>query len=391
MNPIEGQIHIDIYPREIEDNVVEITSNRPLQAPKVLMGKTPQQVLSIIPLMYNICGTAHSRAALKSLQQCMQVESDPGKEIARDMMLLAEIAREHLMRIFLDWPKLFAIDAPNPGFALLNRLRTDFGRTLFLDGQAFALDSTVKIHGIKIKKLIEELEEFMHQHVFSQSPSDWLNHKDVASVLLWSEKTQTISSRAINRIYSHGWASQGITACQQLPELDSGQLLDKFNSGDADQFILQPKWGGQCFETTALSRQLEYPLVQSFQKEFQSSLITRWVARLVELARIPQQLSMMLTQLIDRDFDRRVEIDMSNGITQVESARGRLIHRVAMEQGVISHYQILAPTEWNFHPHGIAFQSLASIETDDSSELSQLAHLLISAIDPCVGYELRVH
>ncbi|MBE9549309.1 MAG: Ni,Fe-hydrogenase I large subunit, partial [Proteobacteria bacterium] len=63
--------------------------------------------MSIIPLMYNICGSAQSQAALISIQQAQQLDPDPKLQIARNMLLLVEIAREHLLRIFLDWPKLF--------------------------------------------------------------------------------------------------------------------------------------------------------------------------------------------------------------------------------------------------------------------------------------------
>ena len=391
MKPIEGQISIDIYPHKIMDTVVEIVSSRPLQASKILISKTPRQALSVIPLMYNICGTAHSRAALKSIQQCLQIELDPEMEMARDMLLMVEIAKEHLLRIFLDWPKLFDIDAGKPKLAFISQLSADFKSALFFQGRAFALDSKADVQSSSIKKLIEGLQQYLYQHVFSSSPVDWLTDKNTADILQWSEQTDTSAAQAIHRIFKNGWASQGPTDCQQLPVLDSRQLFARFAQDDADQFIARPTWQGRCFETTALSRQLEYPLVQLFHQEFQGALITRWMARLVELARIPQQLTTMLDQMNEQNFNQLAEQTMDRGVTQVETARGRLIHRVEMGQGVISNYQILAPTEWNFHPQGVLAQSLASLKTNEQTELRQLAHLMINAIDPCVGYELRTH
>ena len=73
----------------------------------------------------------------------------------------------------------------------------------------------------------------------------------------------------------------------------------------------------------------------------------------------------------------------------MEAARGRLVHRVEMENGTIGSYRILAPTEWNFHPRGVVAESLATLR-GGRDKVEQQARLLINAIDPCVGYELSL-
>ncbi len=391
MNPIEGQIDIDIFPHKDGVLNVHIISNRPLKVSKILVGKKPEQVLAIIPLMYNICGTAHSRAALRCMQQCMRIETDPGMENARDMLLLVETAREHLMRILLDWPKLFAVDAEIQGLAFVNQLTGKFKSALFSGGRAFAFDSQMTIRDEDLKKLIAQLQQYLHEHVFAVSPSAWLANKNMADLLNWSRHTHTITAQAIQAIYTNGWASQGENSCQPLPHFGDEQLHECFDQQDADTFIAEPTWQGHCFETTAFSRQRQHPLIQMLHGEFRNALITRWVARLVELAGIPQQLTDMLDHLKGHETGKVAAQQTRRSVAQVETARGRLIHRVEFEKGLISNYQILAPTEWNFHPQGPLAQALASIRSNDKKELNQLAHLIINAIDPCVGYKLGVH
>jgi Ni,Fe-hydrogenase I large subunit len=74
----------------------------------------------------------------------------------------------------------------------------------------------------------------------------------------------------------------------------------------------------------------------------------------------------------------------------VQTARGLLTHRVVQHAGLIQHYQIVAPTEWNFHPQGTLAQMLRHLQATDTAELSAQAHALITALDPCVAYHLEL-
>ena len=78
------------------------------------------------------------------------------------------------------------------------------------------------------------------------------------------------------------------------------------------------------------------------------------------------------------------------GIAQVSAARGLLVHRVALDQGRITEYRILAPTEWNFHTRGVVAQGLAALPPCDVGTLERLASLFVTAVDPCVEYHVTV-
>ena len=69
-----------------------------------------------------------------------------------------------------------------------------------------------------------------------------------------------------------------------------------------------------------------------------------------------------------------------SGLGLVQAARGLLAHRVEIATGHLTRYQILAPTEWNFHPRGIVAQGLAH----SPAGASQAADLFIAALDTCV-------
>jgi coenzyme F420-reducing hydrogenase alpha subunit len=90
--------------------------------------------------------------------------------------------------------------------------------------------------------------------------------------------------------------------------------------------------------------------------------------------------------------DTHLEVSQSsvNGMAHSEAARGRLTHFIDIENDTINKLVILAPTEWNFHPEGVAAKSLNDLDASSPHELRQQAELLIHAIDPCVGYHLNI-
>jgi coenzyme F420-reducing hydrogenase alpha subunit len=69
------------------------------------------------------------------------------------------------------------------------------------------------------------------------------------------------------------------------------------------------------------------------------------------------------------------------------------MHRVELADGLVAGYRILAPTEWNFHPAGVVVAGLAGsnlARLPDDAELKRRAALYITAVDPCVAYDLIV-
>lgn len=67
-----------------------------------------------------------------------------------------------------------------------------------------------------------------------------------------------------------------------------------------------------------------------------------------------------------------------------------LLHRVEIEKDKVRRFQILAPTEWNFHPRGALFQGLVGLSATDERLLHSKAEMMVMALDPCIGYELRI-
>jgi coenzyme F420-reducing hydrogenase alpha subunit len=116
-------------------------------------------------------------------------------------------------------------------------------------------------------------------------------------------------------------------------------------------------------------------------------------ACLAELAEIPSKMQKLADALAGeglRGTGSAAHRESGTGIGLSEAARGRLVHAVDIADGLVRRYRILAPTEWNFHPQGAAARGLASIAAAAPARREMLARLFVTAVDPCVGYELRL-
>jgi hypothetical protein len=372
---LEGELNI-----HIADDVL-VTSSRPVSACRMLIGKSPQQALETVPLLFSICAVAQARTAMLA----MQSELNTADEIAREILLKIEIAREHLLRILLDYPRLFNLELQKASLAEISGLNQTWKKALFKNGVAFSFNSKLDVNEDECRLLLNSLEGAIHQQVFHCSTAQWLEIKNLHTLENWARNCDSAAAISLQKIDQQGWYDQGISSCLPLPELSVFELAKRFDSPNADAFITQPSWGGQYCESTVLSRQTCSTLINELLRQFSTGLISRWVARLVELAQIPSQIKLLLEKLAIHNYEPLK--NNSDEIAQVEAARGRLIHRVKVENNVIVNYQILAPTEWNFHPQGLIKQALSNLKTKN---IEPLAHIMINAIDPCVGYQLRL-
>jgi len=167
LSAIEGKISIGLYPDKKGQEAVTLTSSRPVQASSILIGKTPSQALLIVPLVFSLCGVAQSRAALSAIQSHLRIEPDPDLQRAHSLLVLVENAREHLLRIALDWPELFNLERGKPQLSYVAQLLAEFKVKLFMRSDAFSLDSCLSRDFGSVQSSIEQLNQYLQDEVFS--------------------------------------------------------------------------------------------------------------------------------------------------------------------------------------------------------------------------------
>lgn len=358
----EGKIEISVkVPADGSSVDVHLQSSRPANLAKFLVGKKPQQAAEILPMIFSVCGMAHRAAATQACGDPSQNEC-----VRNELLVLAENAREHGLRISMGWGE--NAEAARWFMSLLADMKN------VIEGD---LNQVIEFAG--------RLQDGLQKHVFGMDVQNWLALSSDKALKNWARETDTIAAISIRNIYLKGWQAVGRAEVNFLPKLEASQLMQMMN---ADGFAEQPNWHGAIFETGPLARNYEHGLIADLAFDHGYGLLVRKVARLVELAKIPEQ----ILNLTAKDGTGLSDNSHPKGFGQVETARGQLTHCVKVRDDEIINYQILAPTEWNFHPRGVVKAALENVYAQSpKSDFEELSGMIVDAIDPCVSYEVRVN
>ncbi|MFO1264463.1 MAG: nickel-dependent hydrogenase large subunit [Rhodoferax sp.] len=208
-----------------------------------------------------------------------------------------------------------------------------------------------------------------------------------------SAPPQALDMNSISEDVHSSWLHAGAHATPRHPWQGSTEpCADK---PGAYTWNKAPRWAGAVVETGALARQVVdgQPLVRAAHAQWGASVLTRVLARLVEMPRIVLCMEQWLGALRNHEpFHRQQPLPaQGRGVGLCEAARGALGHWLRVEDGRISHYQIIAPTSWNFSPrdqHGTpgALEAAlvgAPMDADDPQQSTAVQHI-VRSFDPCM-------
>lgn len=382
-----GQLRIQLWTRAQHRPRCEIRSTRPTRVAQVFKGRDLASSATLLPRLFPVCGQAQAFAAVTALEQASAVVPEPGISARRCASVALETVREHLWRVLLDWPVW--LDQPPEQSALAEVVKTtralqsalDPHRTLFLPGASQAAPLPA----------VAALTHLTEQGIFGGPVSAWLAEvENAAAFAHWCTGTDTTAARLMRQLLAADAADLGASSVRPLPQLRTTQWLALFERPAITDFLARPTLDGQPHESTPLSRQLDSPLLADLLRAHGAGLLTRLAAPLLEVARLLVALdgleeTGMLVQGAPHEL-----LPTGQGIGCVEAARGRLVHWARVEQGRVRDYWILAPTEWNVHPRGVLAESLAALPGLDVEQLRRHAECVITAIDPCVAFELLI-
>lgn len=376
---IEGRIRVRLAVRNGRIDDVALTSTRPPNACSVLEGRSWDEVLRRVPGLFSICGTAQGLAAVTAAEQALGVAVAPPQITARKMLLMAETAQQHGWRMLLDIPRMLG-EEPNPvALIAFHKPLASLHRLLYpiLDGVTLG-GGRLEPEASAIPSLMVEIAEALDTHILGPG---WENTE------AWIAGGKAPAARWLRAVRDRGWSDLGRCAIDPLPALDAAELNRILAADRNADFVARPLWRSAARETGPLARQAAHPLIAPVTARHGNGLFSRSLARLVELVATVQGLAARATALAPDPGGAEPGRHAGNGLGVVEAARGRLVHRLEIAEDRVRRFQILAPTEWNFHPQGPLAQGLRGLPAEDAKTKAQW---LAAALDPCVACDIEV-
>ena len=144
----------------------------------------------------------------------------------------------------------------------------------------------------------------------------------------------------------------------------------------------------RLYEVGPLARGMvaKRPMVKSLHKRYKDSLLTRIFARIHEVALLLEESKNILAKLsLDEPsctLDTQTKLYEFEGTGVVEAARGSLIHKTTVKEGLITNYDIITPTQWNLS-HGSKEEQGIAIEAMVGSKSIEEATFIFRAFDVC--------
>ena len=377
---IEGELIVRLNCSGRRVRQVTVRSTRPLVASRMLTGKTAAAAAAFVPKLFSLCGGAQGAAATTALAAAgasRLVADPPGRE--REVML--ESLQDAFWHLLIDWPNAMG-SAPcstpvaAARFQIAAAMRSADGLTQSADPVA-------------MRELGSRMATIAAQAIFGIAPSAWRELADIAALQEWCARGETVPAVLLRQVLAD--APQ---LCRSTTPLLPATARESLSSVILPAmrrdpgFGRMPTWNGEPMETGGLARMRQEPLVMALQEQFGNAVVTRIVARLLELA-------LLVMELQDAEGAacppriKSVPCGDGEGLAAVETARGLLLHRACVRDDCVVDYQIVAPTEWNFHVDGALVRGLEGLPADDDVQVIRSARLAVHALDPCVAVRIE--
>ena len=370
------------------------SSRRDWAAP-LTRGMAADGLAARLASIFSLCGESHRLCAQMAVAAARGTVRGDTAQAAHTLQ--RETLQEHVRRIALDWPGqlLAPTDADaqalsQQALSLLQQCPLFSMRGVSATATKEAEASTPTAPTYSAPAPLSELpllQDWLHTNLLGMDAATWLARweQDPAAWLRsWSASTPLCVAQLLQRARPLLDQAGPQSPLLRVHSSDTGLLMLADDLQRDPGFTRRPLWRGRCAETGSWTR-----LCQS-QPERLNTAWLRLGARLAELVRLalpdaPMRCGAHWLAMGSLPTAPR------SGLAWIEMARGLLIHQVQLDASgsTVLSCQVLAPTEWNFHPQGAVAEALESMPAHASDAVIRAIAGLLSAYDPCVQHELN--
>lgn len=362
-----------------------LSNERPELVGALTRGKPAGALPTFVSSLFSLCGHAHQITSALAVRAAL---GEAAVLPARDATALQlETVREHLRRLWLDWPRVLQGEPTVP----VDRLQALHACP--------ALQGPLSRLACEPEAVLAPTRDWLETHVFGEPVVAWLRlwlRDGEAALADWCERTDTLPARLLREARA---AAQAVRHPLRPLTVAHGPALRGLVQRLARQpgHARVPVWGGTPVETGPWCRAHE-----GHRWPEAPTLWWRMGARLADLARLALPdapalaVSPGLSPFAEGPAGRHVlqsgamSLGDRAGVAWAEMARGTLLHWVALDgegpSAIVRACQVVAPTEWNFHPQGPVASLLLHDPSVCDGTRPSLLRTVSAAYDPCVPF-----
>lgn len=362
-----GTISIEVTVSSGVASSVAVKANRPQGLTRIFVGRRPEEAPTLARQLFSLCGFSQSVASSLAVFNAADLSMGEGERVAAAAGLYAERIFETLRALILHWPS-----------ALPSELATVVGRCLRKARAAsqaiIALASSGKINPQHLASAVARLCSVARAIGISDAGDMPLPGSACAAML------QDIVE---DRVFA-GRRPDALTVEDDL------EVIARLR--DEPDYSNLPHLPGRVVETGAYARRPGWGAASG------SHLAQRFLARIGDVGYCLGQLK-AVAGTGEHDWGEHDWATLAcgaptpgaGGYGAVECARGRLYHQAEIgDNGRLSAYRILAPTEWNFHPAGPFVDTLLRSRIGSDVSAPRSVSLLAVLFDPCVAFDVGI-
>jgi hypothetical protein len=386
---------------------------------RLARGRRADELPALMANVHTLCAHGHGLAARLALRAAQADDALP--TAAERTGLALAVARDHLLRLAHDWPRLL----PAGGGVLVPGGGGGGGR----DGALLPLDGAPPWQaGLDEAERLARLPGWLHQHWLAEAPGELLAAlvaDPIDAALAWARRTPTSLARLLARELPPALALCTPHRPLRVPVRDHqfDQQLDQQLDHQRDAHRDTQRDHQRDHQRGTLSDSLDDPtrdpLRNPVRDPLRAPLGSLWAAAPLALpaqavpdtgpwcrvhdsapphahnagmrliARLLDLLRLAMRGAVDWLWAAGQTLAPGRGRAWVEVGRGLLGYEVTLGTGssgapAVLSLRVLSPTDWNLHPEGVLADALAGVR--DAASATRLA----VAFDPCVPFEIEL-
>ena len=335
---------------------VELTSTRRTDFSRILTGLPVEKALALVPALYSICATAQAVAGLEACEAALGLEVDEGNRALRAAMVALEAIDNHAFQFFVEWPRV--VGRP-PEAAAYRQLKaaTQVVRGALLGRAVWAKPCGVAVEPVALAEAVGVLRAAVEGLI---PPVGETTDEALCG---WSP--------FLRAALAAGARVLGGGTVPLLPRLEGRWFGERLSVEPG--FSARPTLNGAPAEAGCLA------LAGT------RTVWTRLVAQLADAHRLVGEVEAALPMVGRAKAGEASGRASGVGAGVADTSRGRLAHAVTVQDGVVTSWRTVAPTEWSFHPEGAAREALLGLEEEEGRRVSPF---VVAALNPCVACDV---